>query len=287
MGTAWPRISACWRVSSRASTSRSAAPPLMPENTARMSASSSSRQVTRVPIWLITSGSMPLGRWSTMSSVTLYLRSSRAMVPKIVWRATAGSRNLCASSMVMTSGRGSSRLAAQRRLFAPHVVGVDAAGDIVGHQDDRPPGCCRSARTPGSRWCPVQIVQDLAHRVVGRLRLQKVEAPEHAQLALDGPQRAAVDVPRSSACPGLPADRPRPAGGRSSAAPAAGAGSRARPPARRKGPSDWRGYPRPRARSGRSRCARCSPPCCPAAGADSSSSVKTVTCPWERAAAAP
>ncbi len=100
-------MSACWRVSNRASTSRSAPAPLMPEKTARMSASSSSRQVTRVPIWLITSGSMPLGRWSTISSVTLYLRNSRAMAPKMVCRATAGSRNLCASSMVMTSERGS------------------------------------------------------------------------------------------------------------------------------------------------------------------------------------
>ena len=32
----------------------------------------------------ITSASMPLGRWSTMNSVTLYLRSSRAIVPKMV-----------------------------------------------------------------------------------------------------------------------------------------------------------------------------------------------------------
>src|SRR3990170_3268103 len=54
-------MSACWRVSRRASTSRSAPAPLTPEKTARMSASLSRRQVIRVPIWLITSSSMPLG----------------------------------------------------------------------------------------------------------------------------------------------------------------------------------------------------------------------------------
>ncbi len=94
-------------MSSRANTWRSSPAPDTPVKTARMSGSLSRSAVTRVPIWLMTSSSMPLGRWSTISSVTLYLRSSRAMVPKMVWRAMAGSRNLWASSMVMTSGVGS------------------------------------------------------------------------------------------------------------------------------------------------------------------------------------
>ena len=67
----------------------------------------SSRQHSLVPSWLITSSSMPLGRWSTTSSVTLYLRISRAMVPNIVWSATSGVRNLWASSMVISRGSGS------------------------------------------------------------------------------------------------------------------------------------------------------------------------------------
>ena len=55
----------------------------------------------------ITSSSIPLGRWSTTSKVTLYFRISLAMVPKIVCEATSGVRNLWASSIVMTSGLGS------------------------------------------------------------------------------------------------------------------------------------------------------------------------------------
>ena len=71
-----------------------------------MSFSSLSSAVTRLPSWLITSASIDEGRWSTTSSVTLYLRSSRAIVPKIVCFAVAGLRNLCASSIVIISWRG-------------------------------------------------------------------------------------------------------------------------------------------------------------------------------------
>ena len=80
-----------------------------------MSGSLSSRQVNLVPSWLTTSWSMPLGRWSTISRLTLYFRISLAIVPKIVWPATDGVRNLCASSIVMTSGSGSPRPSAVAR----------------------------------------------------------------------------------------------------------------------------------------------------------------------------
>ena len=72
-----------------------------------MSRSLSRRQVILVPIWLMTSESMALGRWSITIRVTLYLRISLAMLPKMVWEATAGLRKRWASSMQMTRGRGS------------------------------------------------------------------------------------------------------------------------------------------------------------------------------------
>src|SRR5579875_1856491 len=106
MGTAWPRISACFFVSRLASTVRNCSAPATPAKTARMSFSSVNSAVSRVPSCEATSGSIPDGRWSTTSRVTLYLRISRAMVPKLVFRAACGFRNLCASSMHSTRRRG-------------------------------------------------------------------------------------------------------------------------------------------------------------------------------------
>ena len=117
IGTAWPNTSACCFDSSRARTARSLRLPDAPFRTESMSRSLSSRHVIFVPSWLITSSSIPLGRWSTTSSVTLYFRISRAMVPNIVCDATPGVRNLCASSIVMTSGVGSLLLSSDASSF--------------------------------------------------------------------------------------------------------------------------------------------------------------------------
>ena len=106
MGRAWPKISACCLASNRASTVLNWRLPGVPDKTASMSRSLSSKQVNRVPNWLITSESMALGRWSMTIKVTLYFLSSRAMMPKMVWDATAGLRNLWASSITMTRGLG-------------------------------------------------------------------------------------------------------------------------------------------------------------------------------------
>ena len=106
-GSAWPNTRACCLASSRDSTERSARLPEVPDSTASISRSLSNRQLKRVPTWLNTSGSMPLGRWSMTINVTLYFLSSLAIIPKIVWEATLVFRNLWASSMTITKGRGS------------------------------------------------------------------------------------------------------------------------------------------------------------------------------------
>ena len=106
-GRAWPNTRACCFASKRDSTERRARLPEVPDSTASMSRSLSSKQLKRVPTWLSTSESMPLGRWSMTISVTLYFLNSRAIIPKIVWEATALLRNLWASSMTITNGRGS------------------------------------------------------------------------------------------------------------------------------------------------------------------------------------
>ena len=76
------------------STLRSQLALLTPVSTAAMSFSSLSSEVMRVPTCDMISSSMLDGRWSIIRRDTKYLRISRAIVPKIVWRAAIGLRNL-------------------------------------------------------------------------------------------------------------------------------------------------------------------------------------------------
>ncbi len=81
----------------------------------------------------------------------------------------------------------------QRLLLAPDVVGVDAAGDVVGHQQVRLQAIAIAPELQDHVDPPVQVVQDLADGVLRYPLLQEVETAEHPQLALDGPQRAPVE----------------------------------------------------------------------------------------------
>ena len=88
IGTPHPMITASCLGASLASCSDSPRSDI-PASVPRISAVSPNQPDIRVPIWLITSGSISLGRWSITPRVTPNLRISRARIPKVVCRATS------------------------------------------------------------------------------------------------------------------------------------------------------------------------------------------------------
>ena len=72
-------------------------------------------------------------------------------------------------------------------------MGVDAAGDVVGHQQVGLQAAAVPPELQDDVDPSIQVVQDLPHGILHRSLLQEAEAAEHPQFALDGPQGPPVE----------------------------------------------------------------------------------------------
>ena len=129
-----------------------------------MSFSSSSRQVTRVPICDITSSSMPSSAAGRRPAASRYICASRARsCQRSSDRRPRGLRNLCASSIVITSGRRLWRGPRPSRSDLLDLALVDAAGQDVGDQHVGVEGAVRpNSRTtcwPRSRCSRMRLTE--------------------------------------------------------------------------------------------------------------------------------